>query len=95
MSRLELEASHLGYWTAKNARNRGVARMASRLVIDWAFQRLDIERIELLCDPESIPSQRVAEALGFKREGYLRSHLKLPEGRRDSLLYGLLPPDVS
>ena len=87
-------SAHLGYWTAKGARNSGVARRASRLVTAWAFHRLDIERIELLCDPENIPSQRVAEALGFKREGHLRSHLKLPQGRRDSLVYGLLSSDA-
>lgn len=90
----ENASAHLGYWTAKEARNQGVARRASRLVIEWAFDGLGLERIELLCDPENIPSQRVAEALGFRREGHLRGHLKLPQGRRDSLLYGLLRTDA-
>lgn len=74
-------SAHLGYWTAKGALNSGVARRASRLVIAWAFHRLDIERIELLCDPEDIPSQRVAEVLGFKREG-LTQPFEAPPGAK-------------
>lgn len=91
----ENASAHLGYWTARQARNQGVARRASRFVIEWAFDDLSLERIELLCDPENVPSQRVAEALGFRREGHLRGHLKLSEGRRDSLLYGLLASEAS
>ncbi|HEX2294871.1 MAG TPA: GNAT family protein [Actinomycetota bacterium] len=82
----------LGYWTARSFRNRGIARRAGRLLVDWAFGDLGLERIELTCDPANVPSQRVAEELGFQREGHLRGHLRTSEGRRDSLLYGLLAP---
>lgn len=87
-------AARLGYWTAAARRNRGIARTASRLVIAWAFGPLELERIELHCAPENVPSQRVAEALGFRREGLLRGHLRTAGGRRDSLVYGLLSSDL-
>lgn len=86
-------SASLGYWVALAARNHGVARRSSRLVVSWAFGTLGIERIELHCEPGNVPSQRVAEAAGFRREGLLRGHLRTKEGRRDSLVYGLLASD--
>lgn len=86
-------SASLGYWVARSARNRGIARSAARLVVAWAFGVLGLERIELHCDPGNVPSQRVAEAAGFSREGLLRGHLRTKEGRRDSLVYGLLATD--
>jgi RimJ/RimL family protein N-acetyltransferase len=40
-----------------------------------------------------MPSQRVAEKAGFVREGVLRSHARFREGRRDSVLFSLVPGD--
>lgn len=87
-------SADLGYWVVKAARNQGHARRAASLVIRWAFDELRLERIQLLCDPANIASQRVADALGFQLEGHLRGHLKLEQGRRTSLLYGLLATDI-
>ncbi len=42
--------------------------------------------------PENPASQRVAERAGFTREGLLRAWLPTAEGRRDSVLFSLLPP---
>lgn len=86
--------AQLGYWTALSFRNRGIARAASRLLVDWAFGPLALERIELTCAPDNVASSRVAEAIGFRREGHLRGHMWTPEGRRDSLLFGLLRSDL-
>lgn len=85
-------SAEIGYWVKRDARNRGVARRAARLVVAWAVEDLGIDRIELHCAPDNAPSQRVAEAAGFEREGLLRGHLLTPDGRRDSVVYGLLAP---
>jgi len=39
-------------------------------------------------------SQRVAERCGFTREAVLRSHLPFRGGRRDTVVYGLLPGEL-
>jgi len=36
----------------------------------------------------------VAERAGFVREGLLRSHLAFQGGRRDTVIYGLLPGEL-
>lgn len=89
----ENRSAELGYWVRRDVWNRGVARAAAQLAVSWAFDRLGLERIELHCDPDNVPSQRVAEAAGFEREGLLRAHLRLAEGRRDSVAYGRLAPE--
>ena len=68
---------------------------ALRLLCQYAFEELEMERLELMTDPDNHASQRVAEKVGFRREGVLRSHLLHPDGRRrDSVLFSLLPGEL-
>jgi RimJ/RimL family protein N-acetyltransferase len=90
----EARTSHIGYWCAPRARGRGVTTHALRLLCRYAFEELSLERLELITDPENRASQRVAEKVGFQREGILRSHVLHPDGRRrDSVMFSLLPDD--
>jgi RimJ/RimL family protein N-acetyltransferase len=88
------EVGSIGYWVAAGARNRGVATRALRLLSRWALADGGVERLELTTHPENIASQRVAEKAGFTREGVLRSHIRFRDGRRDSVLFSLLPGDL-
>jgi RimJ/RimL family protein N-acetyltransferase len=84
-----------GYWVAREARGRGVATRALRLLADWALPALDLARLQLTTHEENVASQRVAEAAGFRREGLLRA-LREQHGRRvDLLLYSRLPGDAA
>ncbi|HLL85742.1 MAG TPA: GNAT family N-acetyltransferase [Thermoleophilaceae bacterium] len=83
----------IGYWVAPWARRRGVALRAVSLVSAWALSDLDLERLELLVEPDNEPSQRVAEAAGFTREGILRSYRPMKGRRPDFVLYSLLATD--
>ena len=87
----------VGYWLAPEARGQGHMSRAVRLVVRWAFEDLAMLRVGLKADPENLESQRVAERCGFRREGHLRSELiVLRSGqRRDSLVYGLLPGELT
>ena len=76
-----------GYWVAPQARGRGVATRAVRLLARFAFTELGVARLELTCAPDNAASQRC----GFVREGVLRSHLPFKGGRRDTVVFSLLP----
>ena len=89
------ETGSIGYWIAKEARGRGIATRATQLLARWAVTDGGVERLELTTHPENIPSQRVAEKAGFTREGILRGHTRFKEGRRDSVMYSLLPSDLN
>jgi RimJ/RimL family protein N-acetyltransferase len=84
----------VGYWLAPAARGRGVATHATRLMAGWAFTRLRTARLELTCAPDNPRSQAVAERCGFTREGVLRSHMPFQGGRRDTVMYSLLPDEL-
>jgi RimJ/RimL family protein N-acetyltransferase len=84
----------VGYWLAPEARGRGVATHAVRLLARWAFTDLGLARLELTCSTDNEASQRVARRCGFAREGVLRSHVPGQGGRRDTIVYGLLPGEL-
>jgi RimJ/RimL family protein N-acetyltransferase len=84
----------VGYWLTPQARGRGVATHAVRLMARWAFSDLGTARLELTCSPDNVASQRVAERAGFVREGVLRSHLPYKGARRDSVMFSLLPGEL-
>lgn len=84
----------LGYWLAPAARGRGVASRAVRLIACWAFETVLLARLEITCGPDNHGSQSVAQRCGFTREGLLRSHLAFKSGRRDTVVFGLLPGEL-
>jgi RimJ/RimL family protein N-acetyltransferase len=96
---IDMRASHLKtghvYWVAPQARGRGVAPDALVTLSRWAFESLGLGRMELLTHPQNVASQRVAEKAGFQREGVLRGALPEREGgRRDGVMFSLLPSDL-
>ncbi len=92
--RLDRGCAAVGYWLAAKARGRGVATQSVRLLAGWAFADLGVARLELTCGPDNAASQQVAGRCGFSREGLLRSHVPFKGGRRDSVIYSLLPGEL-
>jgi RimJ/RimL family protein N-acetyltransferase len=70
-----------GYWLAPEARGRGVATRALRLIVDWTIAATDVIRFDLYTDVENDASGRVAERAGFEREGIRRAWILDRDGR--------------
>jgi RimJ/RimL family protein N-acetyltransferase len=70
---LDLEPGHgeIGYWVAAEARGRGIATRAVRLLAEWAREELGLTKIDVLPHKENAPSRRVAEKAGFRDTGEL------------------------
>src|SRR5262245_29919256 len=86
----------IGYWCARAARGRGVTTRALRLLSKHALDDLGLERLQLFTDPDNHASQRVAEKVGYQREGTVRSHLPQRDGsRRDSIAFSLLRGELT
>ncbi len=90
---LQARAS-VGYWLTPDARGRGIATRTLRLLARWGFDHLGLARLALTCEPDNVASQRVAERCGFVREGVLRSHMRFKDGRRDTVVFSLLPGEL-
>ncbi|MCI4067092.1 GNAT family N-acetyltransferase, partial [Micromonospora sp. R77] len=83
----------LGYSLLPEARGRGFASRAVRLVTDWAFD-IGLARLWAGTREENVASRRVLEKAGFRREGLLRGRLPGPDGTRvDSVLHAVLATD--
>lgn len=86
-------AGELGYQVAPWARGRGVAAAAARLVRDWGFEGLGLERLEITTDVDNVASQRVALSLGMRHEGIMRGYLSARGERRDYVLLAMQASD--
>jgi RimJ/RimL family protein N-acetyltransferase len=84
----------VGYWLGAEARGRGHATRATRLICGWGVRELGLERIELLAAAGNLRSQAVAERAGFTREALLRSHSPGPAGREDMVCFSLLASEA-
>jgi ribosomal-protein-alanine N-acetyltransferase len=84
----------VGYWLLPEARGKGLASRALKLVSRWALRDLALMRLALLTEPSNRQSQRVAEANGFQEEGVLRSYTEIDGRRIDYVSYSLLPTDL-
>jgi RimJ/RimL family protein N-acetyltransferase len=79
----ERATGEIGYWVAREARGRGVATRAVRLVAEWARSELGLTTLEIAVHEDNPGSQAVARAAGFSEAGELRMAPRegLPEGR--------------
>jgi RimJ/RimL family protein N-acetyltransferase len=82
--------AEIGYWLAPEARGRGVATRALRLVVDWSLAQ-GLVRLELFTRPDNAASGAVARRAGFELEGVRRAWSPDREGRlEDAVFYVLL-----
>jgi RimJ/RimL family protein N-acetyltransferase len=62
----------VGYFLLPEARGRGLASRAVRLIARWAFDELHLELLQLFAEADNAPSLRVASRAGFRATGELR-----------------------
>jgi isopropylmalate/homocitrate/citramalate synthase/RimJ/RimL family protein N-acetyltransferase len=85
----------VGYWVLPEARGRGVAARATRLLSVWAIETLGMERVEATSDFDNAASVRTLERAGFTQEGTLRNVAQAQRGRVDAAIFSLLRVDVA
>jgi RimJ/RimL family protein N-acetyltransferase len=73
--------AEVGYWLVPAARGRGIGTTAVRLLVEWAFDTLDLDRIEITTTPDNLAAYALATRLGFQAEGVMRAR-NLERGRR-------------
>ncbi|MCA0178826.1 MAG: GNAT family N-acetyltransferase [Actinobacteria bacterium] len=81
------------YVLSRHAWGHGYATEAMAAVVDWAYQNLDLNRLQTEVDTRNPPSARVLEKLGFTREGTLRENCIVDGDVSDSWIYGLIASD--
>jgi RimJ/RimL family protein N-acetyltransferase len=85
--------AEVAYWTAAEARGRGVAARATRALSRWALDEIGFQRLELLHAVANEASCRVARKAGFALEGTKRRALLHPDGWHDMHLHARVRGD--
>lgn len=73
--------AEVGYWLVPTARGHGVGHCAVGLLVDWAFETLGLDRIEITTTPDNTAARALAHSLGFVEEGVMVAR-NLERGRR-------------
>ncbi|HZZ62623.1 MAG TPA: GNAT family protein [Roseiarcus sp.] len=84
----------LGYWMGAPHAGKGRMTRAVAAIVEFAFSKLRLHRVEAACIPDNAPSIAILERNGFQREGYARGYLKIDGAWRDHILFGLLESDA-
>lgn len=95
---VKVDARHLVaevvYAVAPSARGGHVAQRAVGILCEWAFRELGMARLEFYIEAGNAASRAVAERVGCRQEGVLRSKLLIGGSRRDMVVYALIKTDA-
>jgi RimJ/RimL family protein N-acetyltransferase len=80
-----------GTFYAKVVQRTGVNTEAKRMLLAHAFEVMDCQCVQIRTDLLNLRSQRAIERLGARRDGVLRGHQVMADGRlRDTVVYSIL-----
>ena len=86
-----LESCEIGYCLGKQYHNRGIVTEATRAVIDFLFDEVGVNLIEIEYVTENPASGMIAKKCGFTFEGRKREAFRDPDGNfHDLEIYSLL-----
>ncbi|MFT6981636.1 MAG: RimJ/RimL family protein N-acetyltransferase [Crocinitomicaceae bacterium] len=78
-------------WIDKAVQGSGLNKQVKFLMLDYAFNTLEMERVEFKTDSRNIQSKKALVKIGATFEGELRRHMLMPDGfRRTSSYYSIL-----
>jgi len=64
--------TEIGYWLSKKYQKQGIITKCVDKLCDFAFNKLEINRIQIKCAVENISSKNIPQKMGFKFEGIER-----------------------
>lgn len=74
-------------------KGKGVSTWASKLILDYAFFELGLNRVYLFTETENVPAQKLFEKVGFVKEGCLKNDIASHGRFVDRFVYGLCKED--
>lgn len=80
----------IGYWIDENFTGKGIVTNACKQFINYAFEILKMNRVEITCAEDNLKSRAIPERLEFIEEGIIRDG-ELRDGTYVGLVvYGML-----
>ncbi len=85
--------TEIGFWLGESFQGKGLATKSCRVLIDYAFNELKLNRVEMRCGAENTKSRKIAGKLGFREEGVICQSEWLRDRFVDFVIYGMLAND--
>jgi ribosomal-protein-serine acetyltransferase len=82
--------TEIGYWIDRDEEGKGVISNSVRALINYAFDQLNMNKVEIHCSAQNTRSSAVPKRLGFKQEAHLRQQEMRLGQLHDFLIFGLL-----
>ena len=101
LSKQDLDTWELGYVFNAKYHGKGYATEAAEFLVNIAFRENDARRIIAMCNPLNIPSWKLLERLGLRREGHLIQNIYFKKDNSgnpiwaDTFEYGILASEWS
>ena len=89
---VDFQTLQLGYtWYGKEFQGTGLNKNCKYLLLEFAFEKWKMERVEFRADNENERSIAAMKSIGCKVDGILRANMpKRQGGRRDSIVLSIL-----
>ena len=87
------QTASLGYWIGRPHARQGYMTEAISGVLDFAFDKLGLHRVEAACLPHNAPSRGLLAKSGFREEGFAREYLRINGRWQDHVLFAILRDD--
>ncbi|GGG45209.1 GNAT family N-acetyltransferase [Bizionia arctica] len=83
---------HIGWtWIGKDFQGSGLNKQVKFLMLQYAFEVLEFEKVEFRIDERNSRSRKAVEKLGATLEGILKKDTLMPDGyRRNTCCYAIL-----
>lgn len=95
ISRGPFQNAYMGYFIDQQQNGKGYATQAVHLAIRFAFEKIDLHRIQAGVLPRNIASIRVLDKNKFRYEGLAKRYLKINGQWEDHNLYAITREDWS
>ncbi len=80
----------LGYWIHEGYQGKGIVARSVPFFVNYAFEKLNLNKVEIECGTENQKSRAIPENLGFTEEGTIRAAQYLYGRYQDIVVYGML-----
>lgn len=89
VARGAFQNAYLGYYIDQKHNGKGYATAAVSLCVKYAFNEINLHRIQAGIMPRNLPSIRVLKKVGFRHEGLAKAYLKINNEWEDHILYAI------
>lgn len=84
------KTAYIGYWLGEEYQGNGIMTKVVKALTNYAFDELNLNKVEIRAAVENKKSRVIPESLGFIKEGSIRQAEWLYDCYVDHIVYGIL-----